>query len=198
MKYRWEVINRIVENRGFKRYLEIGVKDALCFNHINCSVKVGMDIKPLVLKDRIYRMSSDCFFSSIFGREYFEIIFIDGDHREPQVDRDVQNSLKHLMPGGVIVMHDCNPPEEEHANETRKEGQALWSGTAYKSYLKLRRNEANLEMFVVDVDWGCGIIQMGEQELIDIPDDYTWEDFDKNRERWLNLISVDEFKRRFP
>jgi hypothetical protein len=198
MKHRWEVINRIIKNRGYKRYLEIGVKDGLTFNQVKCSFKTGMDIKPLMVKDRVYRMSSDAYFASPQGKEKYEIIFIDGDHHENQVSRDVQNSLNCLFPNGIIVMHDCNPSKEEYANAEREKGQILWSGTAYRSYLKLRRSNPNLQMLVVEIDWGCGIIQPGRQTLIDIPEDFTWDDFDMNRVTWLNLISIDEFQRRFP
>ncbi|KPK74957.1 MAG: hypothetical protein AMJ79_12795 [Phycisphaerae bacterium SM23_30] len=197
MKYRWDVINRIIQNRGYKRYLEIGVKDGLCFHQIKCSVKAGMDIKPLIINERVLRMSSDEYFNSPYGREIYEIIFIDGDHREAQVDRDIRNSIRILAPHGIIVMHDCNPPKEEYANEERQEKQILWSGTAYRSFLKLRNSDPNLEMFVVDIDWGCGIIQRGKQELLNISINYNWADFDNNRVAWLNLISVEEFQRRF-
>ena len=92
MKYRWEIINRIIESRGYKRYLEIGVKDGLCFNQVNCAVKGGMDIKPLFVKRWVYKMSSDAYFNSSMGRGKFDIIFIDGDHREEQVSRDIRNA----------------------------------------------------------------------------------------------------------
>jgi len=95
-------------------------------------------------------------------------------------------------------MHDCNPKKAGHANEEREAGQIIWNGTTYRSFLKLRKSASNLKIYVVEIDCGCGIIQRGRQRLTDIPDDYTWDDFDKNRVEWLNLISVDEFERRFP
>jgi len=195
MKYRWEVINRLVEKYGYASYLEVGVKDGVCFSQIKCTLRTGIDIKPLFIRRRVVAMSSDEFFS--VTRSKYDIIFIDGDHREEQVDRDIQNALKHLAPGGTIVMHDCNPPKEEYANAEREENQLLWSGTAYRSFLKLRGTPGNLKMCVVDIDWGCGIIQRGKQDMADIPDDYTWDDFDANRKKWLNLISVKEFQRRY-
>ena len=194
MKYRWEIINRLIEKYGYKSYLEIGVKDGVCFSRVNCGLKTGVDIEPLILGRRIVSMGSDEFFSLTPSK--YGIIFIDGDHHEEQVSRDIQNALKHLKPGGTIVMHDCSPPDKKYANAEREEGQVLWSGTAYRSFLKLRHTDPDLKMCVVDIDWGCGIVQRGEQKLIDIPSDYTWYDYDTNRVKWLDLISIEEFQRR--
>jgi len=195
MKYRWEIINWLIEKYGYKSYLEIGVKDGVCYSRVNCGRKTGVDITPLIIGRRIVAMSSDEFFSVTPSR--YGIIFIDGDHRETQVSRDIQNALEHLEPGGTIVMHDCNPKEAIFATPERGENQPLWSGTAYRSFLQLRRTDPDLTMLVVAIDWGCGIIQRGKQKLIDIPGNYTWDDFDKNRAEWLRLISIEEFQRRF-
>jgi len=195
MKYRWEIINRLIEKHGHKRYLEIGARDGVCFTRVKCDNKFGIDINPLLINPNVKAISSDEYFETA-PSALFDIIFIDGDHHEEQVDRDIQNSLKCLAANGTIVMHDCNPKIAAHAAPERKEGQALWSGTAYKSYLKLRRTDPELEMFVVDIDWGCGIIRHGCQALLDIPADPTWDEFDANRTSWLNLIQIDEFMRR--
>lgn len=195
MKYRWEIINYLIAERGYKKYFEIGVKDGTCFNQVKCAKKYGIDIKPLIVNPHVKAISSDEFFETT-PSILLDIIFIDGDHHEEQVSRDVHNSLKCLVPNGTIVMHDCNPKVAEHAAPERKEGQILWSGTAYRSYLKLRRTNPEIAMFVVDIDWGCGIIQHGCQNLLDIPDDPTWDEFDEKRVSWLDLVTVDEFKRR--
>ena len=195
MKYRWEIINLLIEKHDYERYLEVGAKDGVCFNRVKCAHKYGIDIKPLIANPNVQTISSDEYFRTT-PFVLYDIIFIDGDHHEEQVDRDIQNSLKCLASNGTIVMHDCSPKIAAHAAPERKEGQVLWSGTAYKSYLKLRRTDTELEMFVVDIDWGCGIIRHGCQALLDIPDDPTWDEFDKNRKGWLGLITVDEFNRR--
>jgi hypothetical protein len=50
-------------------------------------------------------------------------------------------------------------------------------------------------MCVVDTDWGCGLVRLdGEgQDVIDLPDNYSYTDFQAHRKEWLNLISVEEF-----
>jgi hypothetical protein len=52
----------------------------------------------------------------------------------------------------------------------------------------------NLNMFVVDTDYGCGVISRGNQDLLSITTDITYNNLDNNRETWLNLISIEEFK----
>lgn len=48
-------------------------------------------------------------------------------------------------------------------------------------------------MFVVDTDYGCGIIQRGKQKLLEIDVPMTYDSLSKNRKEWLNLISVQEW-----
>jgi len=38
----------------------------------------------------------------------YDLIFIDGDHGYTQSKSDLQNSIKHLRKGGIILMHDIN------------------------------------------------------------------------------------------
>ena len=51
-------------------------------------------------------------------------------------------------------------------------------------------------MFVVDTDSGCGVITKGFQSTININKDYNnlcWEDLEKHRVEWLNLIQKKDF-----
>lgn len=38
----------------------------------------------------------------------FDLVFIDGDHSEDAVLRDIQSVLPLLRPGGLVVLHDTN------------------------------------------------------------------------------------------
>jgi predicted O-methyltransferase YrrM len=53
----------------------------------------------------IHSMTCDEFFAT--NQFTFDIVFIDGFHHSDQVAKE--NSLRVLNPGGIIVMHDCNP-----------------------------------------------------------------------------------------
>lgn len=52
-----------------------------------------------------YRTDSDTFFEK-YATCTYDIVFIDGNHSSPQVDRDIVNAKKSLRPGGHILCHD--------------------------------------------------------------------------------------------
>ena len=52
-----------------------------------------------------YRVDSDVFFER-YATSTYDIIFIDGNHSSPQVDRDIINAKRCLRPGGHILCHD--------------------------------------------------------------------------------------------
>lgn len=187
---RTDIINHLIRKFNYQTYLEIGVQNLdTNFNHIDCDYKMGVDPDPKA--NAYYTMTSDDFFNQ--NEETFDIVFIDGLHTASQVYRDVSNSLKILNNGGVIICHDCNPQKFEEQTEIRNTKR--WNGNVWESIVKLRSESDNLEIFVVDTDEGCGIIRRGNQILLDIKGkDITYENLEKYRKEWLNLISVDEFK----
>jgi hypothetical protein len=69
-----------------------------------------------------------------------------------------------------------------------------WTGDCWKAWVKLRSERVDLHMYVVDSDYGCGVITKGTQRLIELPNSLTWDTLEKNRKDFLNLISVEEFK----
>jgi hypothetical protein len=202
---RWEIINKI------KSYLEIGQQKGQNFREIKIDNKEGVDPKPKnsLGVDCKYKMTSDDFFKLAFNeKKLYDIIFIDGLHIKEQVIKDVENSLKILNNNGVIILHDCKP-ENEYQQITSKNKadrkdrikargpnkSGMWTGDVWKAFLKLRMTREDLKMYTIDTDCGCGIIQFGHQELFksNVEDVFTWEFFNKNKEKILNLISVEEF-----
>jgi hypothetical protein len=199
---RWDIINYLIEKNNYINYLEIGVNDGLCIRKIKAEHKDGVDPFPgsevggAVVPEINYPIYSDEFFELIGGHDIqYDIIFIDGLHHATQVDKDIANSLNHLVPNGTIVLHDCNPPEYELQLVPRVTG--LWNGDVWKSVARLRCTRSDLRVNVIDADWGVGIVQFGEQKTYDakplneILDD--WKYFDANRDEISNIISVDEF-----
>ena len=117
----------------------------------------------------------------------WDIIFIDGYHEFSQVLRDIQNSLKHLNDGGSIVCHDMLPPTESFVSMSK-------CGDGYKAFVKLRMSDENLEMYVVDADYGCGVIRRGNQKLYEdkfFVEGYSY--FKNNRKNLMNVKSESEF-----
>lgn len=184
---RSDIIKTLIENNGYARYLEIGVRDNKNFNRISTSYKDGVD--PAGRCN--YVMTSDKFFSSIPVDQMYDIVFIDGLHLKDQVMKDVNNSLKHLLDGGAIVLHDCSPLRPEHASN-RYKGYGTWNGTVWEAFAELRMTKKDLSMWTVNKDCGCGIIKRGNQKLFPRIT-LTFEILDKNRKALLNLISTDEF-----
>lgn len=184
-----ELINSLARKFNHQTYLEIGIGDGYNFKLIECPVKVGVDPEPVYF-DGITVMTSDEFFLS--SRQTFDIVFVDGLHEAHQVEKDVINSLEFLNAGGTIICHDLNPSEEIHQVVPRMCG--WWNGDCWKAWVKLRSERDDLEMFVVDTDCGCGIIRAGTQKKLQVSTELTWSGLVANRQEWLNLISVDQFR----
>lgn len=197
------IINSLIKKNGYKSYLEIGCQNDVCFNQIQIEHKVGVDPE----KGGTLRMTSDEFFDNLFNSEEnsfvihlglskFDIIFVDGLHEEEQVLRDIENALKCLNPGGVIICHDMNPQSELAQRVPREIKQ--WNGDCWKAIVKLQLKQPSLEVHVVDTDHGCGIIRQEKKfslrgDLL-IEEELTYENLAKNRVLWLNLITVEQFK----
>lgn len=146
---RTDIIQRLIDERG---YLEIGVFRKENFNKIRCEHKVSEAHAD-------FCTTSDEFFK--LTTTQFDIIFIDGLHEHNQVWRDIQNSLKHLNEGGVIVMHDCMPTSEHTARWDNKSHQdEEWYGDVYKAYKEL-------PYWVYCIDTGCGIIDTTKERVIE-------------------------------
>lgn len=59
-------------------------------------------------------------------QSHFDLIFIDGDHSYPAVQRDFSLAQLWLAPGGIIALHDF--AHENHMGVTRVVGEALAGG----------------------------------------------------------------------
>lgn len=198
---RYEIINHFIKKIDAKNYLEIGVRDGECFQKIICENKFGVDPNP-TSSDTTHIMTSDDFFKTIDPSIKFDVVFIDGLHIDHQVDKDIENSLRFLNEGGVILLHDCNPPTESHALEVpvyTHPTNGEWNGTVYLSLIKLRLYRDDIALTTVDTDWGVGILTRGESKKINIfPNDaLNWDYFNKNRTEILDLISIEKFKESF-
>lgn len=193
LEKRTDIINFLVRRNGYGRYLEIGVRDASSnFDRIRVNHRESVD--PAPRGDATHTMTSDEFFDGLDADRQYDIVMVDGLHIYDQVMRDVENSLAHLSDGGVVVLHDCNPPEEINQVEDY-DGTSPWNGTVWKAIARLRMSRPDLAVCVVDTDWGVGVVTRGEQELVaSVPDEQLTFDFlDRNRRELLNLVEPNEF-----
>lgn len=205
MNNRVDIINYLIQRFSLNSYLEIGVCNPEdCFNQIRCELKLGVD--PGVefeLNPVDYKMTSDQFFSELDSSKLdldsetkWDLIFIDGLHLANQVLRDIQNSLKHLEQSGFIVIHDCNPPTQFHARENYQVGGQYypWNGTVWKVIYYLRTHRPDLDICVLDIDWGVGVLRVKDSKIIELDNPfYEWSIFSENKKKHLNLISPSDF-----
>jgi len=192
MIFRYDIINRLVQRTGAKRYLEIGVQGGECFNRIRCDEKVSVD--PNVAAT--YVMTSDTYFARVAGGiAPFDVVFVDGLHHREQVLRDILNAVRFLNPTGAVVVHDCDPPSELAGQREACGG--IWCGDVWQGWLDAR---LHLQCWtgVVDTDLGCGLILPWKRPQ-PVPhiaeEERTWAKFQATRAEWLGLVGVEELER---
>lgn len=175
---RYDIINKFIELRGYKSYLELGIQNPIqCFDRIVCDLKHGVDPDPNA--QATYPMTSDAFFAS--NKATYSIIFIDALHLSEAVERDCQNALKCLNPGGVVIFHDCRPVLE--VEQLREMNNMAWCGDVWRAWVNLRRQCGYLS-YTLSMDWGCGIIDSSRKAAIYPPfpeDILTWKWFCQNK-----------------
>lgn len=190
---RTELINGLIQKHGFKRYLEIGVNKGANFDRIQCEYKVSVDPDPKC--HATFQMTSDEFFDKVARNIHygFDCIFIDGLHHADQVMKDIVNALFELTPQGFIVCHDMNPQNELFQRVPRET--KIWNGDCWKALVKLRE-DPDLSIVTVDTDEGCAVISRhGKKYPFRLTRELTFENLEKHRKEWLNLMSVEEFKK---
>jgi len=195
---RTNIINKIFEQYGFKSYLEIGVRvPDENFDKIIAIDKESVDPNPMGTCN--YITTSDDFFENHVGNKKYDVIFVDGLHTAEQSYLDVKNAINHLNDGGFIIMHDCNPPSEYHTRsyEEYLATRGQWNGTVFKGFIKIKNELNDWSCFVIDEDFGCGIItKRNILKNIQYYDDafpLTWSLFNDKRNELLQLINYNEY-----
>lgn len=207
---RTEIINFLLSKKRNKTsYLEIGVRNPDDnFNKIKSDVKYSVDPGIEFEENPVdFKMTSDMFFKKLSNNEIlsneikFDVIFIDGLHLAEQVNKDIKNSINYIKDDGFVVLHDCNPPSEWHArenyyyNDTPAHGS--WNGTTWKAFLKWRF-ESSVNSCCIDSDGGVGIlskIQMIGKNIKATNHFFEFDQLDKNRKEFLNLIDFETLKK---
>ena len=146
---RIDIIKKIIRNKKYKTYLEIGCDNDENFSQISIDKKVGVD----PLKGGTLRMTSDEFFSD--NKIFFDIIFLDGLHTYEQTIKDIKNSLKFLNNNGVILVHDCLPKKIWNQIVPRMYGH--WNGDVWKAIVHARTFDF-ADTYTCKADHGIGMI----------------------------------------
>ncbi|MDO9530344.1 MAG: class I SAM-dependent methyltransferase [Syntrophales bacterium] len=217
------ILQKIINKKKGGTYLEIGVLAGDTFLRIKASHKLGVDpnfeISPTKklryyikncsnIFNKYFHTNSDTFFGTehiYLSKTGLDVAFIDGLHTFSQTLTDVQNALMYLNENGVIVLHDCNPLSEVAALPAKsiREIQKLnppgftgtWNGDVWKTIAYLRAIRKDLHVFVLDCDFGLGIITRGTPEnMLEYSTDevkkLSYIDLSNNRQSMLNLKAV--------
>ena len=175
------IVGERISRRHPARYLEIGVNTGVVFLHVRAIRKVAVDPRPRIprwkwlahpntlLRGRIVRATSDAYFAALPAAECFDVVFVDGDHGFQQTLRDVEHALEHLAVGGVVMVHDCDPPSAASASpDPADAGEGLWCGEAWKTIAHLRATRPDLAVGVLATDYGIGVIERRPSKTIDV------------------------------
>lgn len=196
---RWDVVNHVLGGAG--RYLEIGVQSGAMGRKVVAEQKWGVDPSPTSKAassfDELFVMPSDQFFDQLSAHELFDVVFVDGLHESAQVLRDVDNALRHLRPGGFVLLHDCNPQSEPTQRVPRETG--VWNGDCWKAMVELRRRP-DLTSFTIDMDEGIGVV-MREPNPGMLTKSYemlTYETLVSGRQELLGLTNKAEWTKKIP
>jgi hypothetical protein len=211
---RCQIAQAAITARHGNCYLEIGVDTGHNLRLISAPIKLAVDPIPAapVVRAQVegnlvqyFQMTSDQFFSENTERlaeRPIDVAFIDGLHTYQQVLVDVENCLRFLSADGVILMHDCNPTTAEmaipatsfeEACRLRKPGECTdWTGDVWKAVVHLRAARDDLTTFVLDCDYGVGVIvkrpctdrlELGANTISNL----TYADLEANRADYLGL-----------
>jgi hypothetical protein len=188
-----EIIQNIIISKNYKKYLEIGCDKDQIFSNILIDFKIGVD----PIQGGNVRKTSDDFFKNNLDK--FDIIFIDGLHEYEQVNKDINNSLKALNDGGIILLHDCMPKSYFHQAVPRS--RMSWNGDVWKNIVEARANP-EIDTYTCFADEGIGIIfnRLNRNKLIINKKNFKklkFRDFYYNYREYLNIISAEEINKIF-
>ena len=188
---RFEIIQKIIEFKKYKSYLEIGCDRNQSFSNIDIEKRVGVD----PIEGGTHKMTSDEFFLN--NNDKFDIIFIDGLHEYTQVMKDIKNSLNCLTENGTILLHDCLP--RTIWNQIYPRINSDWNGDVWKAIVECRTYES-IDTYTCIADRGIGIIlpRKNINRLILNNINFKklkYKDYYLNHEQYMNLIQYhDIFK----
>ncbi len=201
-----DIINSLIKKFGYKKYLEIGI-DNPNNNYFRIEAEEKECVDPYIKSDNkfkdlqenlsdeerediitnviTYRMTSDEFFETIPADKKYDIVFIDGLHTQEQVGRDIINTFKHLNEGGMVVVHDCIPVNEEAQIVPRISD--TWNGDVWKAIPIVGLQGINYS--VVDCDYGNGLLTFnGDPATLSYPEMADFEYRDVFNSRYIRAI----------
>jgi hypothetical protein len=210
---KYDLINWFAKEYNFSSYLEISTPttghyfDKVDPTYIKTKECINYFVKEI---DSLYKTSGNTEmldhnfsilpFENHLNRiksknQKFDVIFIDSFHTVDYTIRDLETALTLVSDRGIIIMHDCFPDKESLIGPWHL---GNWCGQTYEGYIRFLLTHNNLENFVMDIDYGCGIIrpfyksEIKNDFVIDLNKLNDWNYFWSNHKVLLNLISIDK------
>ncbi len=164
-----EIIGFLAAQCGFKRYLELctpttGNYYGMLDRHLLPTTQRLMYNCPADFHDGFvvdFRTPtfdiSQCVAAIRSKSLRYDIILVDPFHEYDTSLRDLREAFALINTGGILVVHDCLPPEAGLATPKFQSGS--WCGVTYKAYLDFVSARRDLEYYTVNIDYGCGIIR---------------------------------------
>ena len=142
-------------------YLELGVRAGGNFYSIasHCKVACGVDINlsqmqcPILSNMVLVEKTTDEFFTSLDSDTFFDMIFIDADHKSESVIKDFINASKFIIDDGFIFLHDTYPCNKKMIDP-------YFLNDCYKAALHIKNNFMDdFEMVTLPFNPGLTIIK---------------------------------------
>lgn len=181
------VLERLIKEHKVKNAVEVGVKQGRTFQHLLQTCPdlnlVGVDLWAGQAKneanlrtaiepygERALLKKGDSAESAVYWQDYsLDLVFIDADHSEAAVRRDILAWRRKVRPGGILCGHDTQMPSVRAAIDDLCPGwvqheQAVWALPVYPSITTVipyadDRNfgrACNQVMSLLPEDgWGC-------------------------------------------
>jgi len=182
---RSDIINQIIKERGYKKYLEIGLGDGQHFSDIKCDLKDCVDPNSTGSqllnnnKGFLYNEDSDDFF--LKNMVSYDLIFIDGLHHADQVERDIVNSWNCLNKGGLILIHDIKPKNFEE-QVVPMGNYPTWTGDVWRAWYGLKNTYPKIKSYYIEEENGLGAIEKSRHKL-----DLGFVDYKTNWEQYNHV-----------
>lgn len=205
-----DIINHLIRQFGFTSYLEYNKFDGASYYHeIVCANKEIAYLPENSYLDaanieRLLNIAKEVSFCDVLSlpqllerydaehrNKKFDIIFFDPIHVRPDVDSALKILPRLLNPGGVLVVHDCNP--EHFALTTLKRRPGSWVGETFKAFAVFRHFNRN-HAITVSEDFGVGLIWNQNLNLDYSPHfDLDYYDFASDKAEYIGLIDWPTF-----
>jgi len=165
------------------KYLEIGTDRDITFNTVPLPISKKFGVDPV--RGGNIRSNSNDFF--LKNKEYFDVVFIDGDHSYKQAQLDVINALKFSKNKTYIIIHDMLPVNKFQATMPRQ--YKIWTGDVWKIGFELSHSK-NLRFCIANIDHGVGIAEVNPSTEYLIKPELNNKNFDDYIYKYHSLLPI--------